>query len=349
MLPKRSALTIVMTALALAATAFAQRTTLTFQVGGKTRVCNVHVPKDISNPPLVFFVHGAGGHANYFEDFTKGNTVADREKFIAAYPGAASQPGEKGTWEDMGGTGNYPFFKAVIDTLDARYKIDRKRIYMTGFSQGGFISFAMACNYSDVFAAIAPASGHSPATCAPKRPVPVFMTWGALEGTSFLKDRDQWLKLDNCPATQKITKPFPASNPNSKATLMSYGPCDGGTAVWADSISDQAHLWPAASNMNMAEEVWKFFKPYSLGTATGIDSRNPVASRPSFSVTYSGGFLRLEGVDRESRVTITDTRGQLVATSPARSSLAFAGKAKGVYLISVGGKDGTRARKFALP
>lgn len=191
----------------LATAPFAQTTvTKTFTVNGTTHSCVWHVPSGISKPPVVFFVHGANGSGGTFESETKGDAVADKEKFIAVYPSASSSGGT-GTWDDMQGTTYFPFFLAVIDTLDARYQIDRNRTYMTGFSQGGMISFAASCSYSNVFAAVAPVSGHSNKTCALKRPVSVFMTFGTqdISATStFIDDLTIWLKLDSCPSTPTI-------------------------------------------------------------------------------------------------------------------------------------------------
>jgi polyhydroxybutyrate depolymerase len=45
---------------------------------------------------------------------------------------------------------------ALIDTIDARYHIDRNSVYVSGFSKGGGVTFALACKYADAFAAIAP-------------------------------------------------------------------------------------------------------------------------------------------------------------------------------------------------
>jgi polyhydroxybutyrate depolymerase len=335
--------------LALSATISAQTKTVEdFKVGGQNRSCNLYVPKGIDHPPVVFFVHGAGGYGTYFEGATKGDPLADREKFIAAYP-SATRDHEKGTWQDMSGTTNYAFFKAILDTLDARYKIDRTRIYMTGFSQGGFISFAMACNYADVFAAVAPSSGHSPANCAPKRPVPVFMTFGSLENIpSFLKDRDAWVKLNKCTSAEKITKPFPASNPRSKAALSTYTSCDQGVSVLMDSISGQDHRWPETSNMNLAEEAWAFFKQYSLDKATEVHPQKPAPSLGS--VSYAEGFIRLEGLGKESRVTVADSRGRVIAIGTGmQSRIAFKDKPCGVYLVTVSDGAGSFIRRIAVP
>src|SRR5687768_1006916 len=120
-------------ALFWAASASAQtKSTLSFQVGGKARHASLYVPSGINKPPVVFFVHGANGSGSNFENETKGDVTAEREKFIAVYPSASSN-GAGGVWEDMSGTGNFPFFLAIIDTLAARHAIDRSRVYMTGF------------------------------------------------------------------------------------------------------------------------------------------------------------------------------------------------------------------------
>ncbi len=272
------------------------KSTLSLKVAGKTRSCALYVPSGIAKPAVVFFVHGANGSGGNFENETKGDVTADKNKFIALYP-SASANGAGGIWEDMSGTGNFPFFMALLDSLDARYKIDRNRVYMTGFSQGGFISFAAACYYSDVFAAVAPVSGHSNTACTLKRPVPMFMTFGAQEGAaSFLKDRDSWLKWDNCPSQETIAKPYPSSNPSSKAVRVAYGPCGQGTHVLVDSIIGQGHQWPGASNLVQADEVWAFFQQYTLNESSaiptaGYDYRPP---RKAFPVSFAGGTMRLE-------------------------------------------------------
>jgi poly(3-hydroxybutyrate) depolymerase len=337
----------------LAASGFAQtKATLTIQVAGKTRSCAFYVPSGISKPPVVFFVHGATGSGGNFENETKGDATADKAKFIALYP-SASSTGASGTWEDMGGTGNFPFFQALLDTMDARYHIDRDRIYMTGFSQGGFISFAAACFFSDVFAAVAPVSGHSPASCTVKRPVPVYMTFGAQEGAaSFLKDRDYWLKWDKCPATGTgtITKPFPASLPNSKNVRVTYGPCEEGSQVLVDSIVGQGHQWPSASNGVQADLVWDFFKQYSLKGTTGVAPHRAPASRQPFAAAYSAGVVRLGGVPDGTPVQVKNAKGERVATAITKQNrFGFAGRPSGVYLIETAGSEGATAGKIFVP
>jgi poly(3-hydroxybutyrate) depolymerase len=326
------------------------KVTKTFTVGGTTHSCIWYAPSGISKPPVVFFVHGANGSGGGMENDTKGDAVADKEKFIAVYPSASSN-GAGGTWSDMSGTSNFPFFQAVIDTLDARYQIDRNKIYMTGFSQGGFISFVAGCSFSDVFAAVAPVSGHAGSSCKLKRPVPVFLTFGAQEDkTSFVNDINIWLKLDSCPSTPTITRPYPASNPQSKVTRVTYGPCAQGTYVIMDSISGQGHQWPSASNLNQAEEVWAFFKQYSLnGNSTSARQTMFAEPREPVSVSYASGAVHIRGAGEQCRITIIDTRGrQHCAGAATHQQISFNNK-QGVYLVLVKHNNRTVAQKILIP
>ncbi|MBW8889713.1 MAG: prolyl oligopeptidase family serine peptidase [Fibrobacteres bacterium] len=336
---------------ALSATGFAQTTTtLSLQVSGATHSTVIHVPAGIDKPPVVFFIHGATGSGSGFANDTKGNTTADREKFIAVYPSADSKGGS-GTWADMQGTTNFPFFFAILDTLDARYKIDRNRIYMTGFSQGGFISYAAACFYSDKFAAVAPVSGHSGTSCSIKRPVPVFSTFGSAEGAaSFKPDLDTWLKLDKCPTTATTIKPYPASSANSKAVRETFAPCDQNTTVILDTIIGEGHQWPAASSLNQSDEVWAFFKQYSLGGTAFAHPQRVAQSREPFTVSYAAGIVSVGGVGGNSRVQVTDTKGKLVATPVlTQNQFSFKNKPSGVYLVKARGSAGLFVSKFIVP
>jgi poly(3-hydroxybutyrate) depolymerase len=326
--------------------------TLNFKVAGTSRNCVIHVPSGMSKPAVVFFIHGAVGSGAAFEKATKGDVVADKEKFIAAYPSASSN-GETGTWDDMYGTGNFPFFLAVIDTLDARYRIDRNRVYMTGFSQGGMISFAAGCSYSNVFAAVAPVSGHSGTTCTLKRPVSVFMTFGTNDmGTpsTFIADLNIWLKLDSCPSTPTITRPYPSTNPQSGVTRISYGPCAQGTFVVADSIQGEGHQWPATNRLNQAEEVWAFFKQFSLAASTAARQQSFPMARESISAFYSSGIIRLPGAGEKCNVRVFDTKGGLVTTAAAvHRQFAFNDKPSGVYVVIVNGNDRSFSLRMVIP
>jgi poly(3-hydroxybutyrate) depolymerase len=330
--------------------------TLTMQVDSKARHTVFHVPSGIDKPAVVFFIHGANGSGPNFKNESRGDAAADKEKFIAVYPSASSNGGT-GTWDDMRGTGNFPFFFAILDTLDVRYKIDRTRIYMTGFSQGGFISFAAGCFYADKFAAIAPASGHTMESCTLKRPVPVFLTFGANEDkVAFQADIDKWVKWNNCPTTFKTQTPFPATNSNSKATLNTYGPCDKGSVVLMNSIAGQGHQWPATNNMVLADEAWAFFKGYSLEASTPIKPLAEKNAAGNRGIGYVSGNLRVNGVTSSARLDITDISGRVVASEWLKGNggsnilvLEFTGHPRGIYQARVRESGKIWSQTFVVP
>lgn len=332
----RSALIISVFLLSLVSAGFAQKVTKTFTVNNKTHSCVWYVPTGINKPPVVFFIHGANGYGTEFKGTTKGDAVADKGKFIAVYP-SASATDASGVWDDMSGITNFPFFLAIIDTLDKRYTIDRNRIYMTGFSQGGFISFVAGCKYSDVFAAIAPVSGHAGSPCTIKRPVPVYLTFGANEDkASFVNDLNIWLKLDTCPSTPVITRPYPSSNPQSKVTRVAYGPCAQGTYVIMDSISGQGHQWPSSSNLNQADDIWSFFKQFSLDNPTAVRNVRNIPANTPIMAMYVSGTIRLAGVKEECRVNVTDFRGrQIIDRIVKCGELSFKNRPGGIYVVAV--------------
>jgi poly(3-hydroxybutyrate) depolymerase len=336
----------------LAIAGFTQTTqTISFKVAGVTRSFVAHIPSGISKPALVFFVHGYGGSGSSFESDTKADKVADREKFIAVYPSAIS-----GSWA-MNDTTDYSFLLAIIDTVDARYHIDRNRVYCTGFSQGGFISFGLGYKYPNIFAAVAPVSGHIPSFATSKtikRTVPMFLTFGTSDVSTvatFMADITTWLKFDTCPATKTVTRPYPSTNAKSVITRVTYS-CANGTSVVYDSVVGGPHEWAmdTVTKVNTSEEVWAFFKKYSLPTTTAVYRQTASVVRESVSASYSSGIVRLCGVSENSRVRVFDTKGRLAARATvAQQQFTFKDKPSGVYMLMVSGSDAAVAIKMVIP
>jgi poly(3-hydroxybutyrate) depolymerase len=344
-------LCILITAFVVSLTAagFTQTTqTISFKVGGTTRNCVVHVPRGINKPSIVFFFHGAGGNGAGFENDTKADVVADREKFIAAYPS-----GVNGNWNYADGSNDFTFILALIDTIDTRYNIDRNKIYISGFSMGGGMCFALACRYANIFAAAAPVSAAGTA-CTPSRKIPIFITFGTKDmnpSATYMASVNRWAGIDNCPSIPVLTRPYPSSNPQSVVTRISYGPCAQGTYVVADSVRDGGHGWPTntKTSVNQADEVWDFCKQVSLNGSTAVYQQIVETRRP-VSVSYSSGVIHLKGVGDKSRVQVLDTRGRLVArTTDVHTQFSFKNKPSGMYVVIVNVNQAPVALKMVIP
>jgi poly(3-hydroxybutyrate) depolymerase len=313
--------------------------TKSFQVAGVARTYVIHVPAGLSTtPPLVFNIHGYNIDGALMRSITQMDKVADRDKFIIVYPSALNK-----SWNMTTGGDDLTFIVAIIDSVDAKYHIDRNRVYATGFSQGGFMCFLLGCKYSDVFAAIAPVSGLLPSgTCTPKRPVPMLLKFGTKDvatPASFMASVNSWLKLNSCPATPVVTKPYPATNPKSSVTRLYYGPCAQGSEVVVDTVSGGTHDWVlnADTNVNTSEETWAFLKNFTLNGTTGVSRNIRPVVHDALSVFYSSGAIHVRGVDEIGILRILDTKGRLVARVAAtQRQYAFSGKPGGVYVVQVG-------------
>lgn len=347
---RRSLFVATIALLAATASTSAQTVNLSFSIGGKARNAVVYVPSGISNPPVVYFVHGYGGDGAGFANDTKANKVADREKFIAIYPSAFNK-----SW-NMYDSSDYPFLRALLDTVDRRYKINRSKVYCTGFSQGGFISNGLGWKYPDMFAAVAPVSGHLPtfATVTKlKRPMPILTKFGTgdvSDVASFMKDIDVWLKIDSCNASnRKVERPYPVNRKTSKISRTTYT-CAQGVEVAYDSVIGGGHTWAmdTVNNTNTTEEVWEFFKKYSLNASTGVVVRD--APEKKLRAVFHDGRVGVQGIDDGLRVRVTNIRGELVAASVvAEGSFAFDAMPHGVYFAHASVPGGVRAVMFTVP
>jgi poly(3-hydroxybutyrate) depolymerase len=339
--------------ISLSAGSFAQTTeTKSFQVAGVSRTYITHVPSGLSNnPPLVFNIHGYNIDGALMRSITQMDKVADKEKFIIVYPSAINK-----SWNMTTGGDDLTFIVAIIDSIDAKYHINRNRVYATGFSQGGFICFLLGCQYSDVFAAIAPVSGLLPSgACTLKRPVPMLLKFGTNDVATvdkFMASVNSWLKLDSCPSTPVITRPYPSTNPKSKVTRLYYGPCAQGSEVVVDTVAGGTHDWvlTADTNVNTSEETWAFLKNFSLKGTTDVSRQTVSMARDRISASYCSGIVRLQGIGEKCMVRVIDTKGRLVASAAAlKRQFAFKDKPSGVYAVMVSGNEMPVTLRMVVP
>src|SRR5712691_11431037 len=159
--------------------------TRSLEVDMRTRTFLVHVPSsyDGKKPfPVVLAFHGGGSNAEQMVRFCGLNETADKHGFIVVYPNGTGRLEKLLTWNGGNCCGyamrnridDVAFTKALLDDLAKVVKVDTKRVYATGMSNGAIMAYRLASELSDRIAAIAPVGGPmGKEKCAPKRPVPV--------------------------------------------------------------------------------------------------------------------------------------------------------------------------------
>ena len=110
--------------------------------------------------PLIFNLHGRGGNsliAMYHADF---RDIADTANFIIVHPKGLPNSNGDSHWNYGNSTGDdIGFINALYDKLIIDYNINFNKVYSVGMSNGGAMSYYLACDMSDKIAAIASVTG----------------------------------------------------------------------------------------------------------------------------------------------------------------------------------------------
>ncbi len=157
-------------------------------VDGIKRYYTINLPKEyeeLKSLPVIIAMHGGGGSAEQCEKEYDLNSIALPEKFAVVYPEGVRGSGllRVRTWnagtccEDAveNNINDVKFISNLIGELIVKYKIDPRRVYLTGMSNGAMMAYRLACEISEKIAAIAVVSGTMTTTniCKPNRAVPI--------------------------------------------------------------------------------------------------------------------------------------------------------------------------------
>jgi len=212
--------------------------------------------------------------------------LANQAGFIVAYPqGSLGSDGHTG-WNT--GPANYPhsndlrFTEDVVHQIQNQLCVNTRRIYATGFSNGGGMTDVLACNMADIFAAFALVSGGiHPVSggCHPARPVPLLEIHGTADTTvpyngNPANDREPsvqqtlatWVQLDGC-----STRPA-VSTTQASVTTERWDHCRDGVSVVHYRLRGGVHAWPMPGSgpgvdghsIDATTVIWNFLRAYSL-------------------------------------------------------------------------------------
>ena len=155
----------------------------TMTSGGDERWYYQHIPPAGSGTaamPLVLDLHGYSEGADVHLQMSGLGPLGDTKGFITLTPQGT---GPVAMWDTTLGSKDLTFLGEVLDRAEAQLCVDTNRIFVTGLSNGAFMTSAMACQFSDRVAAVSPVAGvRTIKGCTPKRPVPIVAFHGTADG-----------------------------------------------------------------------------------------------------------------------------------------------------------------------
>lgn len=288
--------TMLALTLALAAPVFAADLDYELAHQGRQRSYTLHLPPaaDASLQPLVMVLHGGGGNAANAARMTGMDGIADREGFLVVYPNGSGRFRRLLTWNAGNccgraldeGVDDVGFLNAVVDDVARRHKVDARRVYVTGMSNGGMMTYRLGCESARRFAAIAPVAGAMNVACKPDAPLSVIAFHGTAdrhvryEGGPPLANVDRHARAD---APERQTMDFwrgangcreQTAERRGSVTIDRMSGCAAGTEVELVTLEGFGHAWPGgergsrrgddpAAVVNASEMIWDFFRRHT--------------------------------------------------------------------------------------
>ena len=258
-------------------------------VNGTNRTMNVYAPKNIEKGrPLIIQMHGMNQDAPYQQNAAKWEPIADTARFVVVFPN-----GQNKAW-DIGGDKDINFLKAIINEMYNKYGIDKNRVYVSGFSMGGMMSYHAANKMGDMIAAIAPVSGGGGVN-SPKRAMPIMHTHGTSDDVvnynSTVNTLKGWVSAQKCSSSSKVTKPYPSSKPGSAASLEVWSGCKDNVEVRLLTIAGKGHWYSMdeAVSVNTSVEIWNLSR---IIRWTAPRLRRRLKSRPTATAFSTAVSIR---------------------------------------------------------
>lgn len=354
-----------------------------FNHDGIARQYIYYEPEELpANSPLVFVMHGYSGDAYSIQSYAQLNSVADQYGFAVCYP-----RGTKDEWGNRFWNVGYEFHEGMdVDDADfliqlavflqTEYTLDPSRTFATGMSNGGDMSFFLACEAPGVFRAVAPVCGTIMTAnfdnCT--EAIPVFAISGIDDEVTWYNGDpgnigewgpylsipaiiDHFSTVNGCQNFSSEALPDNNTGDGSTITFERHFEGIGENEVWLYRVDGGGHDWPGASgnmDINTSEEIWHFFSQFSTETSVNSEGENTHSIVQIFPNPSDGAVIHLNyNITEPSQLYIADLSGRVVFSQKMETigepEISFPNRLKsGVYTLVIKGSDAVVTRKFIV-
>lgn len=216
--------------------------------------------------PLLVLLHGYSASGLVQDLYFGMRPFADAQGILYAYPDGTPDSGGKRFWNatpaccdfEHRGIDDVAYLDAVIGDMSARYNVDRKRVYLAGHSNGGFMAYRLACERAARIAAIVSLAGamdKDASRCQPSEPVAVLQVHGDQDGSvpygggpnepSARESVADWAKRDGCSDRTDTSSPpldLDKGIPGPETTAEKWTGCHPGGAAELWTIHGGTHI-----------------------------------------------------------------------------------------------------------
>jgi len=246
----------------LAPTSESQAPTLASSAPRPDEVIHRAAPAGTEKQAFILWLHGLGASGSLLQTVLQVDKLAERYHFAYAAPDGAVDSKQRKFWNaseaccdfDHQGVDHVTRLTAILNNAKAQPDIDPHRLYVIGFSNGGFMAHRLACSGGDL-AGIASMAGLGPGptdACTPAHPLRILEVHGAAdvvvrpEGGRLFDDPknavhsalritvDAWAKRNHCAASAPASKTVDLvpNLPGAETTELAYSRCTASVDLW---------------------------------------------------------------------------------------------------------------------
>ena len=244
-------------------------------------------------------LHGRLGNGKGQVKLSHLQKIAAREDFLVGFP-----DGFRRSWHDLRESGpaaedhvdDVGFLTDLVSLFVREHGVDPNRVYVSGMSNGGFMSGTLACKATTVFAAFAEvaatASFDLESTCAPRAPIPALFIVGDQDplvpyaggpiahddsgkkgvGIAAMSAARFFARANGC--TRESVSDLPDTQADGlRSSLLAFSECQAGANVDIITVHGGGHAWPGGwaylperfigrttRDFDASERIWAFFK-----------------------------------------------------------------------------------------
>lgn len=334
--------------------------------GGMYRNYRLYVPAIYSGAqpvPLVLNLHGYTSNASQQQLYGNFMPIADTANFLVVHPNGTN-PGTGQFWnagftsspDDIG------FLETLMDTLSAQYNINQDRIYTTGMSNGGIMSYYLSCGLYNRITAMASVTGTMTnvmyATCNPPGPIPVMEIHGTADGTvpyngsstsMHIDSVIKFWRLHNTTDASPVVIPYANTSTTDGCTATEYAYLNGtmGSEVVLVKINSGGHTWPGAPvdigvtnhDFSASIRIWEFFRRFEKSQFVGINEKTASGNILNVYPNPVSGTLTIEGTKAGENMFVYNLQGLMIytgKTADGKSTIDMGSFVPGLYTIMVG-------------
>lgn len=225
--------------------------------------------------PVVMVLHGFGVDRTQMLNSADWKAAVGRDRFIAVFPQGFGNSWNLGPCcppSSMLGVDDRGFLDQVLGQVKSIPDVDPDRVYITGFSAGALMAYAVVCARPGVYSAMAPVGGSNLLRCKPSEPIPLLHQHsdpdpvvpynGGLGLGQILSSTElpsvpdtvaDWAAANGCdPAPTRRTA-------DSGEERITWGGCEAGAVVELVRLPGVGHEWPKLASYDALDELLKFF------------------------------------------------------------------------------------------